>query len=628
MTAPFAREPHWLSRNKGTSVPSRLLFVDTETTPKPVPGVRGQEVHNFRLGVYEYVRFSGRSVRSENRAGFQRPQDFWEFTYAHCDPRTPLYVFAHNLGFDFAVLGGWAEVRAGRIAFERPLRVNPEGGEGGPKHVESMAGSLILDGPPTIIQGWHGPCKLVFLDSLNYFRYSLAQLGQLLGLKKFPLPFFDLSDKVWFKYCSRDVAILKKAVLRYLLFIKENDFGQFRWTLAGQAFGAFRHRFMPFGIHIHGCNDALRLERAGYRGGRATLHFYGRTPAKLYRLDVSSLYASVMQSNRFPAEILSHAAAPGLSRFALAIEEGRAVARVRIDSATHDYPLKTSKEVIYARGKFTTVLCGPELRAAWLRGHVKSIGEIATYRTETLFNKYVTALWGLRDQFHRSADEFGARVCKDLLVALHGKFAQKGVEYAPKANLVSPVEGEVWHQIQVENGKVDAIRTVAGKASLILRGVEAPDSFPAIAAFVTSYARMLMDKYREVAGEENVILQYVDALIVTEEGYARLRAGNCVADRELGKLRLIDTSEGGEFYGPADYVWDGKPVISGLSRQATRLGHSKYLDRTFLAGPSQQFSARSDTILVQNVVKLLRRVPPPGPVGPDGRVGPIYLQEW
>src|SRR5262249_25560767 len=95
-----------------------------------------------------------------------------------------------------------------------------------------------------------------------------------------------------------------------------------------------------------------------------------------------------------------------------------------------------------------------------------------------------------------------------------------------------------------------------------------PQSFYAIAAFVTAAARARMDGLRTIAGKDNVYYQGVDSLIVNSAGYQQLCTAGEVCDNTLGKLRLQYRSNYGMIRGISDYQIGDRVVLSSRAAQA------------------------------------------------------------
>lgn len=540
------RQAHFLGHNKTTSIPQNLLFFDCEANVSQSMYDAKEEIHSLRLGVAIHVcSQSGRKAVTSVR-DFRCPEQFWNFLDNVRRPRKTIYAFAHNIGYDLRLLDFWRAIEDG--GYQR--------------------GVTVLKSPPFILQLKSKKGSVVFLDSMNFFRCSLAKAGNSIGLNKFPMPFFDLSDDIWFRYCKRDVEVLAKLVTDYLDWIKGNDLGRFKYTVAGQSFAAFKHRFNTHRILIHGNRIATALERDSYRGARATAFYIGLYGGKTYNVDVRSLFPSVMLSGQFPIRATSHEVMPLPSKWRKFADDGKAIARVKLKTLLHQYPVKRSEGIVYPVGTYTTILAGPELQRAYRACEILFCGELITYDTAAIFTEHVKHFTGQRGSYLDHGNAVWGDLCKQFCCALYGKFGQRSYEWRSAPGAFTASDSKVWSECDYETGVVKTIRRLFEQPEESIKEEESYDSWPAIPAFVTSYARIVMDNYRAIAGPKNVLLQYVDSLIVTQDGMDNLAPYLERSHYDLGKLRIVDESDGCTIINANHVVWNARHKASGIPRSA------------------------------------------------------------
>src|SRR5262245_60836449 len=144
----FQRKAHVMSSKTRTSYPANLLFFDTETLANkrsPKPNV---ERHSLWFGWMHYFRLEDGKRTREGRARFNTITQFWELLYKRLDKVRPLYVFAHNLGFDLTIIDFWqtCSIRDWDVEF------------------------FVIDDPPTMIGIKIKDSRVYFIDTLNYWR--------------------------------------------------------------------------------------------------------------------------------------------------------------------------------------------------------------------------------------------------------------------------------------------------------------------------------------------------------------------------------------------------------------------------------------------------------------------------
>jgi len=592
---------HKLKENKRTSTPSLLLFYDTETNVQH--GDNGDEVHTLKLWTACFVRLPDSNTPQYERwfKGFT-VKEFWDMVEGLALNKKPLHIFSHNQNFDFIIVDGYRE------PLKRGWKLKRFINEHGCFWVEYVKGSR----------------KLKILDTTNFFNISVEKLGETLGLPKLQVDFSSCSMEELEEYCRRDVEIIKRMFLEWLRFIKENDLGGFAETIARQAFNAFRH--IPHGadIFIHKHPDALNLEVDSYRGGRTEAFFIGRVKEGLYKLDVNSLYPSVMISNDYPVKLVKYVKDGTVSGLIRALNKYAVIARVRIQIDKPAIGVKKGK-LIFPVGVFNCVLTSPELEYVLKHGKILNVYEYAIYEKAPIFTNYVSKLYGLREKYLSEGNRVWAFLAKMLLNSLYGKFGQR----VRKELVLKKVDPDIFYSettLWAELGRLVTVYCVGGKMFILSKEREPSfDSFPAIASFVTAYARLRIWNLIEIAGPENVYYCDTDSLFVNEEGFRRLKPFQ--SGTKLGFLKVEGYSDNVEIYGLKDYVYGMEVKIKGIRKDAKPLGVCVYSQKQFLKLRSLLRLGIPDRVLVREIIKRLERKYDKGVISESGRVEPYRLDE-
>jgi hypothetical protein len=593
------RKAHLLVPNKRSSHPRNFIFFDTET--KVVDQTDDYDIQVLRLGVAKYVRKEEGSY-TEDEIIFRSPKEFCDFLLSKLRPRTKLYCFAHNLAFDFAITAiGWLLQDAGF----------------------TLQKFFFLSGE-SAIEFRRGHSTVVFIDSMNYFRLPLREIGRIFGLEKLEVDFNSVDDDKLEEYCRRDVEILKRCILHLVDFIKIQDLGEFRITAASQAFQAFRHRYMKHKIYLHDSPEATKLELGGYFGGRTEAFWLGRFNDEVTILDIQSMYPYVMKSNVFPVRLrayLNH----GLPYDAILdlLRSNCIMARCILETDEPAYAMRKEGKLIFPRGRFETILSSGSLRYAIEQGHLCEIREMAVYKAQAIFEDYVTAFWELRKKYKEEENAAYEALTKLMLNCLYGKFGQRAYEQKvmDEDSLIMPADEILYINPQGEEYRVQRF---FGKL-YAFRRLEEPgwNAFPGIAAHVTDYARMLLWKYIKLAGRENVYYVDTDSLFTNREGFERLKS--YVRPGELGYFRIVSQVPWVEIRGLKDYRLPDEEKIKGISKKAIKVSDSEYIQSEF---PSMLSVIREE---MRGYVKILRRrkkllrVYEKGYVDNSGQVVPFYF---
>ncbi|MEM4979009.1 MAG: DNA polymerase, partial [Candidatus Nezhaarchaeales archaeon] len=271
-------KPHYIKDNKSLRIPQNIIFYDTETYEKKV---FNKHFHYLRLGVLRCVRLSGTKIVSDKYYIFKTAEEFWNVVERYARKKTRLWLVSHNQHFDFNVVNGFRELITRGWQLKR----------------------LVIESDIFAVKFTKDERTILVVDSTNYFKAPLKDLGEQINLPKLTVDFERATDEELITYCKRDVEILSEYFLRFLRYWVENDLGTFGVSIASLAFNAFKHRFLKHKILVHDNREAIELELDSYRGGRNECFRIGEVREKIYKLDVNSMYPFVMRFNPFPVKL-------------------------------------------------------------------------------------------------------------------------------------------------------------------------------------------------------------------------------------------------------------------------------------------------------------------------------------
>ncbi len=593
------RRAHLLRPNHGAETPTLLIALDTETDSVPI----GPDEVEARL------RFGWLAVTRRHRRDrwtkpawhrFTTPGEAWDIIEDQVRDGWRAVMVAHNAGFDMRVIDGFREL---------------------PERGWTLRGAVI-DDPPTILRWRRGRRGLLILDSLNYYRLPLRDIGVELGLHKLRMPTEGASAARWDAYCRRDVKVVLTAMLLLLGRIRDWDLGNFSPTLPAQAFTAWRHRHLDAPILIDDNPSALALARGSYHGGRTEAFRLGPIVGPVRVFDVSSMYPSVMAVEPMPTVLRGVYRRLSVADLAGLLEDACAVADVSLSTPTADYPLMLDGRLAFPIGRFRATLTTPELRHALERGRVKAVHAAAVYDRAVIFATFVAEWWERRAGYLAAGDMASAWLCKRVMNSLYGKFGQKGRAYEDVGD-ADPLDVRAWAEIDLDTGTVRRYRSIGGLLQEQVDETEALNSHPAIAAHVTAAGRQRLLTLMEDAGRGHVAYVDTDSLFVLPGAPGPSTA--VLGHSGLGALKLQETIADLTIYGAKDYTADGRRVLKGVRADALQLNPQTFEQDTFvgLKGALQQGDIGRQVI--RRTTKHLSRTYQKGQVGPTGLVTPHRL---
>lgn len=611
----MVRISHYLKRNHFTESPNNILIVDTESTI--MTDKSGTQFQTFRLG---YAIHLLKQENSWSERGFilESVEDFWELLDRLSYKKKKLYIFAHNMAYDYAILKIDSYISSRNL--EIKMRV-----------IDSV---FMISACGTKETPDYPVGSLIFLSSTNYYKQTLKELGEIFGLSKMESPdFLNCSDEKLLLYCIRDTEVLCSIIKQHIAFIIANDLGSFKPTLAGQAMTAFRHRFMHHDLLVHDYYDILEIEKNSYRGGRCEVFKMGKFD-DITCLDINSMYPYVMKTKDYPTKLISSEILMNvpLTDIERVISAGTFIlAECSLDMKKPVIACKRDK-LLFPIGKIKQTITSPEIEYILNNpdcGRIVSFDKVVYYYKANIFSEYVDFFYALR----QSSDNLAIKqMSKLLLNGLYGKFGQHN-STIPEL-VTDPIIKKVYLEFMAENDTLEVIDDIAAKyvklgsdLYYITRkdGEFARDSIPIIASAVTSFARMMLWELMQKAGMDNVIYCDTDSLFVNNDGLANLKSQ--INPIELGKLK-IEKSGSCHIRGAKDYIFNGKVKLKGIKENAKQISDDTYIQQQFHTKNQRYRDGTLDGIVVVKLVtKKLSRNYDKGIVQTDGRIQALVFAE-
>lgn len=615
----------YIKANHSKQIPKYVMSVDTETIATKDRDNDNENYHRFRLACSIAGRVSRGGISGIQEYDHLDKHDFWQTLRNWTGPRHTLWLVGTKTLFDLKVLGIQEMVSKRIITLDSPR--SPRGtadnmGQDTRRHV-----LCVLDSPPTIICVRHQETKgrIVIVDTLNWFKCSVADLGKACGYGKLPMPQAYDPQEAWFEYCRRDTLISFLTFAGLMGWCVKNNMGQFVYTSAGQAMHAYRHRFMTSKIAVHDNQEVKALERAAYFGGRTTVFKKGPIRDTVYQYDVNSLFPYVMAFHTYPSKLRRYKIR-GLGQDMPDWDRpSDCVAICTVNTKADLFPLRIDRAVTYPIGKFTTVLCGSELQNAIDNKVIESFGSWAEYDCKDLFSKWVKELYAMRLEYKEQGNDLYEMFVKSILNSLYGKFGQLSPVWCHSPDDQSGEPWTTWRGRHPVDGTLTEFRSIGQEVFYKDRKRELSSTFVAISAFVTSRARGYMDSLRAIAGRENVLYQGVDSLIVFRQGKERLEQFGACHETNIGKLKLVCCGNFGEIYGQQDYRIGDKVVIAGRSNYYREVADGVFSQHRFL-NAGDFFKADHMEAIIEKVTTWQRRQQyDPNSIGYDGWIEPLEI---
>lgn len=549
----MTRFAHFMHRNQMSRWPRYVTFYDVESDVLAKPD--GKQYFNPFLWVACHVEYRKDDAnKHEVWESNEDPLAFWKSLEARTYEHVTRYVVSHHMEPDFIPLGGLTELPKLGWTLQHAYR-------------RMM----------TVILRWEkGKQKLVFLNNAQLLPGSIESWGKLLSLAKLPMPGKTESLEAWITYCKRDVEIMVEAWYKLKEFITQHNLGGFALTRSSLAKHAFQHRFLSNKIYIHNNEDAIRLERRAYFGGRCEVLQYGTfTKGPFYLLDVNGMYAYVEIENQLPTQLLKIYENPKLETVKRALLHNGVIADVMVDLKEPIVPVKTDDETTYYTDIVWTTVSTPEIQYALEHDWDIEVRYMATYTLRPLLRDFAKYFAELKQRYANENNDLFRELAKGYPNMVYGKFGQKGIE----TKVVGDCDPELLWWMQgydaTDNVYYDLLYS-GGKIKRLEYTLAAWDTFVAVASHVTAYARMYLWELMKQAGLNNVYHVATDSLIVNQAGYDNLK--NLLDPCATGRLKVELKGNTLHIYGKNDWKLDQEVRIKGVQKKAKWLAEDRVVN--------------------------------------------------
>lgn len=528
---------------KLTGFPKRLVFLDTETNEIKITSKASELV--FKMGALIYIELDKNAniIRRDIVELFEL-SNFYTWLYHITSDKTPIYFFAHNIGFDLRILNAFTKFAELGYESEPP----------------------IINDRTFIWKVKNIGQTLYFLDTANFAVQSVEQLGTDMNSPKLPMPQDgDLPEK-WRQYNIQDCAILEKFIVKYIQWLHNNNLGQFKLTLASQTMTTWRHRFMSVNVHIHNIQKFIDLERDGYHGGRTECFYIKEFKnGDFYNLDVNSMYPFIMRDKQLPTKLVKSYERMDSKDALRKTRDYYLIATVTVSTDEPVYPFMYNNRLCFPLGTFQTVLHNTELLYAIQRHHVNKIGLTAVYEKGYIARDYINFMADMKIAAENRGDKSERYFSKIAMNSWYGKWGQTNVSRDLYESEHNDLVGRICWSYPTKRLFGQIIEWY-GTTCVELRSGETSYSFPAIAGAVTSESRMHLWSLMRQSGLENVYYVDTDSIITNQTGYRNL--SEYLEPTTLGKLKLEGRGNYLEIRGNKDYTFQDKSRTKGKSSKA------------------------------------------------------------
>lgn len=504
---------HRLASNSSEATPRQVIVLDTETRWRSTVG---EEIHHLRLweasSWYRHPKYFGRGRRQD--AGGTTVAELVAFLNRVVLTTPTAWLYAHNAAFDLAVtnLPDALESAGWSLGQHNLASDNPWG------HFKRGRRSLYL------------------VDSHSLLPAPLERIGAALGLHKPDLPANEDDMGAWRARCRADVDITMRAILQFMNWWDAHHLGFLSVTGPRSGYNMMRHRCIPrqdykppiprgpgsgdWVQHGHGypvINPdpvARAQERYTLYQGRREAYQLGELPAGTYvEIDMRQAHLSVAGGWPLPCRRGTDFQQLDVDSPLIDSMNMGVIADVVLETDVADYPMRTAHGICYPVGTFRTRLAGPEIAAARRAGHLMQVQAGYYHRLSWWMQPWA-------DQIGEILSDTGAM--HPPMAKIFAKAASRTVpgRLASRTSRVimtgtSPVRGwHVEHGIDAETRNPITQLHHNGQLSVIMRDLEADDSYPGVYSWITAIVRRQLAKVMHAIGLQRIVSVSTDAILI------------------------------------------------------------------------------------------------------------------
>jgi hypothetical protein len=419
---------------------------------------------------------------------------------------------------------------------------------------------------------------LKVVDIMSIWPTSIDKTGQYFGLSQHPQPEPNAPYLSWVKAINMDLRILTTAVDSYLDWIRTEDLGSLAVTGNGQAWTAFRRRFMPYGILVHHDEELIAMERRAMWTGRCEAMWHGSLLRQsVDEWDFSNAHNSIAATHDVP--VFPHAPIDPtvpLEKY-LADNTYHVLAEVEVETSVPCVPTMAGAHIVWPIGVFRTTLWTPELRIAL--GHCRSVRVLRGWQYRSAPALQHWAQW-VFSQLQADDDAVPAWR-KDLVKrwgnTLVGRFAMRYPQWE-KIGTASVSDVFCTPCVDYQSGDEYMLMQV-GFEMWQQSGMATPNnSAPMITGYIMSAMRAKLWHLMQAMPPDSLLYVDTDSLLVTDRWRTWMES---LAASEAGQgLRLKRSWEGMNIYGPRQIVTGDSVRISGLPKTAQRVSRHAWEGET------------------------------------------------
>jgi hypothetical protein len=363
--------------------------------------------------------------------------------------------------------------------------------------------------------------------------------------------------------------LIRDAVVAYLEWLEDEDLGDWQLTGTGQAFTAFRRRFLSHRMLVHWDEDAREAERRAQWAGRTEAYFHGtKHHTRIEEWDLASAYPRVAATCDVPVELV-RTLPPGADIWRWLERGGYAVlAVVDVSTATPLVPAENRSRILWPVGEFRTTLWDPELRLLREQGGTVAVERAWVYRTAPALQDYATYLLEMVASRDMGVPAWKKAVAQHWGRAFIGRFSMRYPDWEFLGRM--PRHGcRWWTQRDLQTGEASELVHIGHQLWETRGTVDWAHSMPAVTGWIASKVRAILTQLLLELGERKALYADTDSVLV--EGRHHRAVATLARRHPEWCLRVKRAWDRVTILGPRSIITGERVRVSGVPVRAVPL---------------------------------------------------------
>lgn len=553
---------------KRLDAPGKLVFMAVQTEKIQMSPTQYKRVLVRGCAIY-WRRERAKKKEKVERYEFSNSYDLFTWLVSKVNKRETLYLYLYDATTDFLALDGFRQL---------PLQDFT---------LQSVYHKLVT----TILKFSNDSKRLVVLDVQNYYPLTLERLAQSFKVAFISEPSDTTDESAGFAWCRSKVQLIQTVIEQLIRDVVQEKKGSLRMTASSTSHSIFRASYLKHKIVTNHDPVIVEFERASYVGGYTGLHkLVVAGEPELYKVDVNSMYPSVMYDRKYPTQLLDFAENISVKQLERWLDGNSVIAKITLCARSPYYPFRQAESTYYPTGVFETTISSASLRKAMESDEIIQVHQVAVYRQEPIFADFIVDTYNSRMKARTDGNTAYELLQKSISNTLYGKFGQSQTETIRVGD--APLdEFSVMNAYDPENNTSWLEMHAGGSVLFIRRKGETRYTSFAIASHVTDYARQKLFALQEKAGKENVFYCDTDSLIVSIEGLRNLYP--VISQSQIGLLKVEQVSPFFVGLAKKDYIFGDVRKLKGYSANGERVDEnvfSQYQKASFTGAMSKSLS--------------------------------------